>query len=98
RRRIAFLASLAITAVVTLGWVGALTTSGHLAIEPAGASNTPSLADTKTNFDQLLGAAGAAMGASSSPAAVTLVEGSSYSTLDMPQQNFNNTSQTVITF
>ncbi|HEX5774828.1 MAG TPA: hypothetical protein VFY28_02615 [Candidatus Paceibacterota bacterium] len=100
RRRIAFVASALITGTVALGWMGALASSNTLAIAAPGEGTGmhADLASTKTNFSELLGAAGAAIGATSSPAAVVVVDGATYSTLDERQENLNSTKQKVVTF
>jgi hypothetical protein len=101
RRRIAFVSSLLLTGLVAFGWMGALASSGTLAIaDPDGdvADMRDGLASTKSNFSGLLGAAGAAIGATSSPAAVVVVDGATFSTLDERQEHLNNTNKTVITF
>lgn len=103
RRRIAFAASFLITGTVALGWMGALASSNTLALSPSGdsaevADMRQGLDSTKTNFSQLLGAVGAAVGATTSPASVVVVDGASYSTLDDRGENFNNTNKTIIAF
>lgn len=99
RRRIAFALSLLITGLVATGWVGALASSGTLAIKDRPTAGVAeNMEDTRTNFTELLGAAGAAVGASTSPAQIVVVDGATYSTLDERPDNLNNTHETVITF
>jgi len=102
RRRIAFLSSLLITGVIAFGWMGAMASSGTLTLAPTPGgdplSQEDGFGDAKSNFSTLLGAAGAAVGASSSPASIIVVDGATYSTLDTAPTSYNNTSETVITF
>ncbi len=104
RHRIALAASLGITALVAVGWLIAVATSGTLALKSddalastpgqAGADVAQTVADTKSNFSQLLGAAGAAFGATSTAPSLTIVETRASSTLDRP----NPATQTAIPF
>lgn len=101
RRRIAFVTSLGITGFVALGWMGAMATSGSLALATPSITEEEtglSLTETKSNFSELMGAAGAALTASSAPARITVVDGTVSSTLDERRENYNNTDKTVITF
>lgn len=103
RRQIAFGTSLALTALVAVGWLGALVSTPKLALEnrPTGGEDLTmqeALTDTRGSFSELVGAAGAAFGASSSPAQVTVVDTKTSSTLDAPRDNYNDTRETVIPF
>ena len=101
RRRIAFTLSLLITGVIALGWVGAMATSDVFVIKPralADGTLPGNLSQTKTQFSSMLGAAGAAVGATTSPARITVVDGAVYSSLDAGPENHNNTTESVITF
>lgn len=102
RRRIAFASSLVVTGLVAAGWLGAMTTSQSLAIKPKSITKDEQVrevfSDTNTSFSQLMGAAGAAFGATSSAAQVTVVDTKRSSTMDQPEANMNATSQTVIRF
>lgn len=73
-----------ITLMVAVGWFGALSASGTFALAPTSSDHTvaPQLAQTKDNFTQLLGAAGAAIGATTSPSTITIVNTEVHSTLD----------------
>ena len=77
RHRIAYGTAAGVTAVVGLVWAGVFISSAPLALAPAGsdtaaAQNTQAaLAETKSNFSQLLSAVGAAGGASQ-PAALAV--------------------------
>jgi hypothetical protein len=97
RRQIAFGTSVAITALVAVGWLGALASSPRLALNSAPANGNV-LAETRTNFSDLVGAAGAAFGATSSPAAITVVDTKTSSTMDIERDNYNDTHETVIAF
>ena len=102
RRQIAFGTSVAITALVAVGWMGALVSSPKLAIEQRTTEEDmnfgSAMTDTRSNFSELVGAAGAAFGASSSPAQITVVDTKTRSTLDVPRDNYNDTKETVIPF
>ena len=101
RRRIALGSSLAITALVAVGWVGGLASSPSLALkdrEDGDLGMQGALTDTRGSFSELVGAAGAAFGATSTPAQVTVVDTKARSTLDAPRANHNDTRETVIPF
>lgn len=74
-----------VTFVVALGWLVAFSANGTLAFSSDNAPDVKEAVDSsKSNFSDLLGAAGAAFGASSTPAEVTIVETNVRSTLDEP--------------
>jgi len=102
RRQIAFGTSVALTALVAIGWMGALVSTPKLAIENRPQDETldmsNALTDTQSNFSELVGAAGAAFGATSSPARVMVVDTKTYSTMDVKRENYNDTKETVIPF
>ncbi len=103
RYRIAFGVAASITGVVALGWVTALTTSGTLALKPSvPVSNEPSLSQQLSEpvsaFSNLMGAAGAAFGASDSEAALRIIETRMSSTLDNRTESANASADTVISF
>jgi hypothetical protein len=103
RRQIAFGTSLAVTALVAVGWMGALLSSPKLAIErtPGGSEDVnfqESLTETRSNFSDLLGAAGAAIGATTTPSKVIVVDTKTTSTMDVKRDNYNDTRETVIPF
>ena len=103
RRQIAFSASVVITALVAVGWMGAMVSSPKFAIDQRPTEGDEvdfgsAITDTRSNFSDLVGAAGAALGASSSPAAITVVDTKTRSTLDVPRHNYNDTKETVIPF
>jgi len=88
RQRMALGVSFGITLVVALGWIGALSANHTLAINPA-SENAQATAQAstaaKTGFSDLLGAAGAAFGGSSSstaPADITVVDSKTTTSLD----------------
>lgn len=98
RRQIAFGSSLAVTALVAVGWLGALASSPKLALDARPDDTGNALTQTRTNFSDLMGAAGAALGATSSPAAITVVDTKTSSTLEIARENYNDTNETVIAF
>lgn len=103
QRKIAFLAAFGVTSLVTLGWLGALASSPVLALNPRADQNEElnmqnALTDTRSSFGELAGAAAAAIGATTSPARITVVDTKTTSTLDAPKQNYNDTHETVLTF
>lgn len=103
RRQIALSTSLALTALVAVGWMGALMSSPKLAIERAPTDGEAvnfqeSLTETRSNFSDLVGAAGAALGATSSAAKIEVVDTKTRSTMDAKRDNYNDTRETVIPF
>lgn len=106
RERIAFMSSAGITGVVAAVWVVTLATTGTFSLSPKNAGvlaqvNTQTTVDqTKNNFTQLVGAAGVALGATSTqPASLRIVDGGSTSSLDQKRAaSANNSSATVIPF
>lgn len=108
RRRIAVGTSVGITALVAVFWLAAMSSSGAFALSngPSGANGkqTPSAdafalsgTNSKSNFSQLVGAVGAATGATTSPPSLTIVDGTTTSSYDQPSANANP-SGTVIPF
>jgi hypothetical protein len=106
RHRYALLVAGGVTSLVALGWMTALATSGALALkddpQPAAAASAPTFADEirepASAFSELLGAAGAALGATSSEAALTIIQTRASSTLDSRSKPANDTDKTVIPF
>jgi len=99
RENIALGASLAITLVVFVGWLGAFVTSNTFALAPAADTHTPTIENpidkAKTSFGSFLGAAGASTGNATSPTpAITIIDSSS-SDASAPQ---NATDAKVIHF
>ncbi len=88
RERIAFLAAAGVCAVVAVAWLAALSMSGSLSLKTddtvAPDANTPAL--TTSNFSQLLGAAGAALGATSTDPAIKVIDSQTSSSIDSQQQ------------
>lgn len=89
RRQVAMGASAGVTGVVAVAWAAALFASGGLTLAPASAETVSgadfdALAeDTRSAFSELLGAAGAAGGASASQqAGIRVVDGETSSTLE----------------
>ncbi|HWH16179.1 MAG TPA: hypothetical protein VNU25_01185 [Candidatus Paceibacterota bacterium] len=105
RYRIAMGTAFAATALVAAGWAVALTTSGTLALkdpEPV-AGPTPeselarSFSETGSAFSNLMGAAGAAFNATSSEAALRIIDTRTSSTIEEEEANAA-ASATVIPF
>ncbi|MEK7602129.1 MAG: hypothetical protein AAB472_01430 [Patescibacteria group bacterium] len=99
RERIALLTAAGSTLVVALGWFGVMSTTGAFSLAPnlpaSDIAQTKSSVTDETNFKALLGAAGAAMGATSTAPNIKVVDTKSYSTLDAPTPPQD---QTVIHF
>ncbi|MDB5264750.1 MAG: hypothetical protein JWN64_321 [Parcubacteria group bacterium] len=101
RHRIAIATSGLLTGLVAIGWAAAMASSGALTLAPTQvASNTGTGSDvkqayteTKTGFSQLLGAAGAAVGATSTKPTLTVVDVKETSTFDTKED-----TRTVIPF
>lgn len=79
-----------ITFIVAVLWFVANAAGGTFALLPDQLpSNAPdvsqAVATSKDGFTQLLGAAGSAIGATSSPATITIIDTQSRSTLDQPE-------------
>ena len=100
RENIAIVTAGGITLVVAALWFVANAASGTFAIGPSAFPANPeagkAVAASSEGFSQLLGAAGAALSGSSSPATITIVDTQVHSTLDTGNQN--DTNQTVIHF
>ncbi len=88
RERIAFGTAAGVTAVVAVGWVAVVASSGTFAlspIDPAVQQEVGSaFADTRSNFDSLLGAVGAAQSGQDSASGI-VVETQSSTTADAAQ-------------
>jgi hypothetical protein len=99
RRRIALGSSLAIVAVIAVGWMIALGSSGTLALsaptadDEANAALAASAKESANQFTNLLGAASAYQ-SSTGPGQVVIVNGASSSTLEKPAED----TRTVIPF
>jgi hypothetical protein len=94
-----------VTSLVALGWGAALATGGTLALkdtapEPAGESLTEALEEPASSLSNLMGAAGAALGAGSGEAALDIIESETRtsSTLEDRSAPANATDKTVIPF
>ena len=99
RQRIALLTASGITGLVALTWMGAMATSGSLALkESTDEAAQPALVrEPSTSFSSLMGAAGAAFDTTPDPD-LSVVETRTSSTLDTRTQPANNTNKTVIPF
>lgn len=102
RHRIAVLTAAGITGLVAVTWMGALATSGALALKASETGPDPevskSIAESTSAFSNLMGAAGAAFNATSSEAALDIIETRTSSTLDAQVAPANATNKTVIPF
>jgi len=107
RHRIALLTSAGATALVAILWVTAMAASGTLALKTetvassaagTGSDVKEALAEPASAFSNLMGAAGAAFGATSTEAALRIIETRTSSTLDSQTKPANDTSKTVIPF
>lgn len=105
RHQIAMATAFGITSLVALGWVTALATSGTLALKDAPAQAdgadqalAASVQESSSAFSNLMGAAGAAFTATSTEAALRIIDTRTSSTLDARSEPANATSKTVIPF
>ena len=111
RHRIAVGTSVGITALVAVIWITAMASSGTFALKTGtpkeGNGQAPSTdafalsgTNVKSNFSELAGAVGAAMGATSSQPALTVIDGTTTSSFDHPAAPSANAnpSATVIPF
>lgn len=102
RERIAFGTAAGITAVVAMVWVTTLAATGTFSL----ASNVPTddgatqtaIAQTQSGFSQLVGSAGAALGAPTTSPSLRIVDDGTTSSLETKQVNANNSNATVIPF
>ncbi len=99
RKRIALGASAGFTALVLVAWSATMVSTGAFATGPGAAAPQPApvaLTSTniKSNFNQLMGAVGAATASTSKPA-LTVIDGKTTSSLDATT---TNPSATVIPF
>ncbi len=100
RHRIAVLTAAGITGLVAVTWMGAMATSGTLALksDPRPLEEKAIPSDLSgSSFKNMLGAAGAAFSTASSTE-LSIVETRTSSTLDAQQKPANNTNKTVIPF
>lgn len=106
RERIALGTSAGITGLVAVIWVVTLAATGTFSLAPSGStlaagdqSAQGAIAQTKDNFSQLVGAAGAATGATSASPALRIVDNGTTSSLDTKHAAVaNNANATVIPF
>ncbi len=106
RHRIAVLTAAGITGIVAVTWMGALASSGTLALKtgatPENGSGTgevtKTISESTSAFSNLMGAAGAAFNATSTEAALQIIETRTSSTLDAKVGPANATNKTVIPF
>lgn len=107
RHAIAFGVAAGVTSLVALGWITAMATSGSLALKSsaaveevgaAGSDVSEAVEESTSAFSNLVGAAGAALGATSTEAALRVIETRTTSTLDSQQKPANDTDKTVIPF
>lgn len=107
RHRIAMLTAAGITGLVAVTWMGALATSGTLALKTGAVAENASgtgtevseaISESSSAFTNLMGAAGAAFGATSTEAALQIIETRTSSTINADAQPANATHKTVIPF
>ncbi|HEY0948166.1 MAG TPA: hypothetical protein VGE53_01590 [Candidatus Paceibacterota bacterium] len=103
RHNIAMGVAVGVTALVAAGWAVALGTSGTFALsEPKLAEDRETFAESfeepASAFSNLMGAAGAAFNATSTEAALKVIETRTSSTLEGRAQPANDTEKTVIPF
>ncbi|CAN5703882.1 hypothetical protein BH11PAT2_BH11PAT2_05780 [soil metagenome] len=103
RKRIVFGTTSAVTGLVAIAWIGTMAATGAFslstgaALANADAAQPQAAPSSQSNFSQLAGVVGAAMGATTSAPAITVVDGTSTSTLD-PQPAPTTNSATVLSF
>lgn len=111
RHRIVLGTSIGITALVGVIWATTMVTSGAFALNantntqnngqtPTADAFALSGTNTKSNFSDLVGAVGAATGATTSKPALTIIDGTTSSSFDQSAQGSANAnpSATVIPF
>ena len=101
RHRIAILTAIIATGLVAVTWMTAMATSGVFALKTTSPVEDPAketIAESASKFSNLLGAAGAAFGASSSEPTLNVQESRTTSTLNTDARIENNTHKTVIPF
>lgn len=107
RHAIAMGVAFVFTGLVAVTWMTAMATSGTLALKPStetgegagtGDAATEAVAQSASAFSSLMGAAGAALGATSTEAALRVIETRTSSTLDKQAKPANDTYKTVIPF
>jgi hypothetical protein len=96
RQNIALGVSGGITLIVFAGWLGALSHNHTFALDSSVPKEVTApnekLAETKSNFSSLLGAAGAAFGATTSPSEIKIIDSAPKTEQQTPSE------QTVIHF
>ena len=100
RERITFFTSAGVTGLVALVWVTTLATTGTFSLAPASdtlATETEAVRASQNTFSQLVGAVGAVVGATSSPAELRIIDAGSSSSLD-EREVANTSNATVIPF
>lgn len=105
RQRVAVGASAGITALIAVVWAGTLVSTGAFALN-SGPSQAPAAqnadgfalsgTNVTSNFAQLMGAVGAATGATTSQPSLTIIDGTTTSSFDT--STTTNPTATVIPF
>lgn len=99
RHQIAMAVAFGVTGIVTAGWVAAMATSGSFALEQEPiVAELGQIEKPSTPISSLLGAAGAAFGATSTDATLNIVDSRTSSTLDAEAPSANASGKTVIPF
>ncbi len=97
RKQIAMGTATALTGLVAVGWLGALVAGGTLALTPTSEESVLASESEESGFVSLLGAAGAAVGATSTEPELNVIESNTSSTLDNRAVQQTDT-RTVIPF
>ena len=104
RHTIAFGVAFGFTGLVAVGWMAALATSGTLALAPRESvaeedTATKALTESASAFSNLMGAAGAAFSATSTEAALTIIQTKTSSTIETnASSSASGAGKTVIPF
>lgn len=105
RERIVLGVSVGVTAFVGIIWISSLASSQPFALntvaapteDPYAQASAASQAALQSNFSQLVGAVGAAVGATTSAPTLTTVDGESTSSFDA-RKTYTTSSATIIPF
>lgn len=106
RERIALGTAAGVTGIIGAIWVVTLAATGTFSLAPVGgtlasdSSTQSAIAQSQSGFSQLLGSAGAALGATTTPPSLRIVDDGTQSSLDTSKQvsAANSSNATVISF